>query len=66
MMTWEDLVIKAKCLGYDLSGNDLSKWLVNCEIVFYKDGSITADYGGTLAENRTYEQMYQIMLNLED
>lgn len=65
-MTWEELVEFAKQHISDLYVYDdmLYFYNVDCEIAFLKDGTITADYGGTLAENRTYTQMKSILENL--
>ena len=72
-MTWEELKEKAKELGYWLRKDDgdipylgITELLVKdgVDIAFFDYGSIEVDCGYILAENRTYEQMYQIMLAL--
>lgn len=75
MMTWEELVKKAKTLGYkkaavqlDLDGELLEeeRCLYKDGIWFYQNGSISAseyddDDGVKVSTNRTVEQMWQIM-----
>ena len=72
-MTWEELKEKAKELGYRLVEDDgdlpylgiteyLEKDSIN--IIFCDYGSIETNCGDTVAENRTPNQMYQIMLAL--
>lgn len=73
-MTWKELVKKAKELGYAL-GEDRDS-LEKCvseeeKIIFYKCGEIYVTYNDgcwyvTLAINRKVEQMYQIMIALEN
>lgn len=77
-MDWEELKKKAEELGYyelyddgDVSyfNGDGSYLLINrdmkYEVHFYKDGVIENGWGDIIAEDRTYEQMYQIMLALQ-
>ena len=75
-MTWEELKEKAKELGYyevyddgdvPYFDGDSSYLLVNNknDISFIKDGTIEAGCGYIISEDRTYEQMYQIMLALK-
>lgn len=77
-MTWEELKEKAKGLGYyevyddgDIPyfDGDGSYLLVNRNsknnIHFVKDGTIEDGYCCVISENRTYEQMHQIMLALQ-
>ena len=72
-MTWEELKEKAKELGYyvveddgDLSYLDITEYLVknDVNISFCDDGLVETNYGDIVAENRTPDQMYQIMLAL--
>lgn len=71
-MTWEELCEKAKEMGYwefyddgDIPyfDGDGSYFLRNLkgDLYFCKDGTIDCGGCDILAENRTYEQMYQIM-----
>lgn len=74
-MTWEELCEKAKTLGYSLKEEDVFDGLESYGKYQYlekKDGSIQLmDFGqietmsDILAENRTPEQMYQIILALQ-
>lgn len=74
-MTWEELVEKAKELGYEVTeytpykenriGHMLSKYFECTSIDFLDKGEIWVD-GATLVFNRTPDKMYQIMLALED
>lgn len=72
-MTWEELKEKAKELGYRLVEDDgdlpylgITEYLEkdNVNIIFFDYGSIETNCGDTVAENRTPDQMYQIMLAL--
>lgn len=72
-MTWEELKEKAKELGYyvveddgDLSYLGIIEYLVKnaVNISFYDDGLVETNCGEIVAENRTPDQMYQIMLAL--
>ena len=72
-MTWEELKEKAKELGYrvveddgDLSYLDIIEYLTknDVNISFYDDGLVETNCGCIVAENRTPDQMYQIMLAL--
>ena len=74
-MSWDELVEKAKELGYEITeyspykenkiGQILSKYFDCTSIDFLDKGEIWVD-GATLAFDRTPSQMYQIMLALED
>lgn len=72
-MTWEDLVDKAKELGYVLHKDRSGIYLISGDVKFYQEGSICSIYsecGGFSVDNffawdRTPDQMYQIMLALE-
>lgn len=74
-MTWEELVEKAKTLGYILKERyvfDVSGKCGKFQYLEKNDGSISFMDSGKietmsdlLAENRTYDQMYQIMLALQ-
>lgn len=67
-MTWEELVKKAKELGYDtygVSNFKLQKDTDTKQIAFWDDGTITCE-DEPIIYNRTPEQMYQIMLALEN
>ena len=73
-MTWEELKEKAKKLGYRLREDDgdapyldsIIEYLENdsVDMTFYDDGLIETNFGSIVAENRTHDQMYQIMLAL--
>lgn len=68
-MTWEELVEKAKELGayYEKEGD-----LRECSCLFFhgicfqESGIIDEGYFFVIQENRTPDQMYQIMLALKD
>lgn len=77
-MTWEELKEKAKELGYyelyddgdvPYFDGDGSYLLINSNskniIRFFKDRIIEDEWGYIISEDRTYEQMYQIMLALK-
>ena len=69
-MTWEELKEKAKELGFSISYylNDddveVGYIYINDYIYLEEDGKITTSTENIVAENRTPEQMYQIMLAL--
>ena len=72
-MTWEELKEKAKELGYhvvedngDIPYLGITEYLEkdNVNMFFCDYGSIETNCGDTVAENRTPDQMYQIMLAL--
>lgn len=71
-MTWEELCEKAKEMGYYYWEYPKPN-LANDNIQFFKDGTVRvyvyfeddSDYC-EIAHNRTPDQMYQIMLALED
>ena len=69
-MTWEELTEKAKELGFSISYyfNDddvaVGYIYINDYIYLEEDGKITTSTENIVAENRTPEQMYQIMLAL--
>ena len=69
-MTWEELKEKAKELGFRISsyinedGVELEYIYCNDYIYLEEDGNITTSMENIVAENRTPEQMYQIMLAL--
>lgn len=74
-MTWEELVEKAKELGYKLKNDKVSDFLQRDDIIkFYRDGYIYLMYSECVyheeyccfANKRNPTQMYQIMLALED
>lgn len=72
-MTWKDLVEKAKELGWKTWSNYNGVYALNKgELIFSVGGAFyiciefTANPYHIFAENRTPEQMYQIMLALED
>ena len=67
-MTWEELVKKAKEMGWEYKKTAYTEYLFsfnedNVIIQFYPDGDITAD-DIIFSQNRTPDQMYQIMLAL--
>lgn len=68
-MTWEELIEKAKEIGYQQNDIDCCFEVIREPIEeeipksFYKDGDIFID-GTRISRERTYEQMYQIMLAL--
>lgn len=69
-MTWEELKEKAKELGFTISSyineDDVELEYIYCNDYIYleEDGNITTSTENIVAENRTPEQMYQIMLAL--
>lgn len=68
-MTWGELCEKAQELGYSEWGYSLES--LYRDKSFYKNGSIYIKdyefgYSSKIAENRTPDQMYQIMLALRD
>ena len=68
-MTWEELKEKAKELGFAISSyiyEDVELEYIYCNDYIYleEDGDITTSTKNIVAENRTPEQMYQIMLAL--
>lgn len=69
-MTWEELKEKAKELGFTISSyineDEVELEYIYCNDYIYleEDGNITTSTENIVAENRTYEQMYQIMLAL--
>ena len=69
-MTWEELKEKAKELGFTVSSytneDDVELEYIYCNDYIYleEDGNITTSTENIVAENRTPEQMYQIMLAL--
>lgn len=72
-MTWEELKEKAKELRYRLVKDDgdlpylgITEYLEKDDVnmIFCDYGSIETYCGDTVAENRTPDQMYQIMLAL--
>ncbi|MBO7712521.1 MAG: hypothetical protein J6S85_03075 [Methanobrevibacter sp.] len=63
-MTWEEL--KDKCLKLGDKLRDDYIW-VPWQLELHKDGSVyCGDFACLIAENRTYEQMWQIRKALED
>lgn len=69
-MTWEELKEKAKELGFTTSSyineDEVELEYIYCNDYIYleEDGNITTSTENIVAENRTPEQMYQIMLAL--
>lgn len=69
-MTWEELKEKAKELGFTISSyideNEVELEYIYCNDYIYleEDGNITTSTENIVAENRTPDQMYQIMLAL--
>jgi hypothetical protein len=69
-MTWEELKEKAKELGFTISSyineDDVELEYIYCNDYIYleEDGNITTSTENIVAENRTPDQMYQIMLAL--
>ena len=72
-MTWEELKEKAKELGFTISyylkdydGVEKEIGYIYCNDYIYleEDGDITTSTENIVAENRTPDQMYQIMLAL--
>lgn len=66
-MTWEELRQKAKQLGINIS--DEREIYIETGLHFNIDGIIyywSIDAESVFAENRTYEQMYQIMKALKE
>lgn len=67
-MTWEELKEKAKEMGWEYKKTAYSEYLLSWEvedtsIKFYPDGEIMVD-NSTFSQDRTPDQMYQIMLAL--
>ena len=69
-MTWEELKEKAKELGFEISyylkdynGVEKEVEYIYCNDYIYleEDGDITTRMDDIVAENRTPDQMYQIM-----
>ena len=66
-MTWEELKEKAKELGFTISSyineDEVELEYIYCNDYIYleEDGNITTSTENIVAENRTYDQMYQIM-----
>jgi len=66
-MTWEELCEKAKEMGYSIShylnDDDVEIGYIysNDYIYLEEDGKITTSTENIVVDNRTYEQMYQIM-----
>lgn len=69
-MTWEELKEKAKELGFTTSSyineDEVELEYIYCNDYIYleEDGNITTSTENIVAENRTPDQMYQIMLAL--
>ena len=69
-MTWEELKEKAKELGFTISSyideDEVELEYIYCNDYIYleEDGDITTSTENIVAENRTPDQMYQIMLAL--
>ena len=69
-MTWEELKEKAKELGFTISSyineDEVELEYIYCNDYIYleEDGNITTSTENIVAEDRTPEQMYQIMLAL--
>ena len=66
-MTWEELVKKAKKLGYELDNRTFIQKLYNLdqEFIFTEEGNVIV-CSKYVSQHRTLDQMYQIMLALED
>lgn len=66
-MTWEELVKKAKKLGYELDNRTFIQKLYNLdqEFIFTEEGNVIV-CSKYVSQHRTPDQMYQIMLALED
>lgn len=69
-MTWEELKEKAKELGYSISSY-INEDEIEIEYIDYNDhiyldenGTITTSIENFVADHRTPDQMYQIMLAL--
>ena len=69
-MTWEELKEEAKELGFEISyylkdynGVEKEVEYIYCNDYIYleEDGDITTRMDDIVVENRTYDQMYQIM-----
>jgi hypothetical protein len=71
-MTWEELVEKAEKIGYSTFEYKNSKYQIlikDYDQEFWPDGKVILGAGeidGWTRYDRTYDQMYQIMLALED
>lgn len=66
-MTWKKLVKKAKKLGYELDNRTFIQKLYSLdqEFIFTEEGNVIV-CGKYVSQYRTPDQMYQIMLALED
>lgn len=66
-MTWEELVKRAKELGYELDNEGTIKKLYNLGkvFVFTKEGNII-EGGQCISQHRTPDQMYNIIQGLDD
>lgn len=63
ILTWEDLIKKAKSLGYKYNDLGEDSYLIKDKYMFYKFGNIYNLFNGSfIVKNRTPEQMYQIMV----
>ena len=63
-MFWEKLCEEAKNLGYILSYDEhyeMCDELSKNGLCFYENGKIKTDLGDVISENKTLDQMYQIM-----
>ena len=66
-ITWEELCEKAEEMGFStshyLNDDDVEIGYIYCNDYIYleEDGKITTSTENIVVENRTYEQMYQIM-----
>lgn len=69
-MTWEELKEKAKELGFTTSSyineDEVEVEYIYCNDYIYleEDGDITTSTENIVAEDRNFDQMYQIMLAL--
>ena len=66
-LSWEELKEKAKELGFTISSyineDEVELEYIYCNDYIYleEDGNITTSTENIVAEDRTYEQMYEIM-----
>lgn len=67
-MTWEELCEKAKEMKYSLDYDDHYEMCLELDkngLCFYENGKIKAYMDEVVSENKSIEQMYQIMKALQ-
>lgn len=61
-MTWKELITDLEKYDVDIRDN----YFEISNLCFFMDGAVLNDFGNTISENRTYEQMKLIIENLFD